>query len=424
MTPMKPGRMLLTVLMGTSLAACGTPPDEPATPTPPPATPSPSPSPASAAPTSHAPTPSATPSGTPAIADDPPPLALEPVVSGLSSPISIAPVPDGRLLVNERGGRVVVVDPGTDELETALDIGDRVLGQGEQGLLGLALHPDWPEDATVIVHYTDRQERTTLSRFETASVEPLVIDPASEAVLLRLDQPFPNHNGGQVAFGPDGFLYVGLGDGGSGGDPMGNGQDPGTLLGTILRIDVDGADDPRPYAVPADNPFVEGGGAPEVVLYGLRNPWRFSFDRATGDLWIADVGQNAYEEVNRVDPAADAGGNLGWNVLEASRCYADAGCSSEGFIGPVSEYGRDQGCSVTGGHVYRGEAIDGLAGWYLFGDHCTGTVFGIRSDVDELTAPRPLLETDAAITSFGEDAAGELYLADLGGTVYRISRGG
>ena len=422
MTPMKRGRMLLTVLMGTSLAACGTPPDEPATATPPAATASPSP--ASAAPTSAAPTASATPSGTPVITDDPPALAIEPVVSGLSSPISIAPVPDGRLLVNERGGRVVVVDPGTGELETALDIGDRVLGQREQGLLGLALHPDWPEDSTVIVHYTDRQERTTLSRFETASVEPLVIDPASEAVLLRLDQPFPNHNGGQVAFGPDGFLYVGLGDGGSGGDPMGNGQDPGTLLGTILRIDVDGADDPRPYAVPADNPFVDGGGAPEVVLYGLRNPWRFSFDRATGDLWIADVGQNAYEEVNRVDPAADAGGNLGWNVLEASHCYADAGCSSEGFIGPVSEYGRDQGCSVTGGHVYRGKAIDGLAGWYLFGDHCTGTVFGIRSDVDELTAPRPLLETDAAITSFGEDAAGELYLADLGGTVYRISRGG
>jgi glucose/arabinose dehydrogenase len=219
-----------------------------------------------------------------------------------------------------------------------------------------------------------------------------------------------------------------LGDGGSGGDPQGNGQNRSALLGKILRLDVDAEPTgDSPYAIPDDNPFADGAdGAPEVFLYGLRNPWRFSFDRATGELWIADVGQNALEEVNRIDPLADAGANLGWNKMEASACYL-AGCSPEGLILPVAEYGRDQGCSVTGGHVYRGAAIDGLAGWYLFSDYCTGLLFGVRSDLpvpgagERAVAPRVLIETGANVSSFGEDTDGELYLADhASGTIYRI----
>jgi glucose/arabinose dehydrogenase len=417
--------MLPTALLAGLLGACGTPADPTPgrTPTPSAGTTAPSRSPAaseSASPTGTA----SRPASPPPIAEEPPPLALELVASGLASPINVATVPDGRLLVNERGGRVITVDPSTGATDVALDIGDRVLGQGEQGLLGLALDPRWPEEQTVFVHYTDRKGRTVLSAFTAGSVEPLRVDAASEVVLLELDQPFANHNGGQVAFGPDGMLHLGLGDGGSGGDPFGHGQDPDTLLGSILRLDVTGRAPDAPYAIPADNPFADGGGAPEVFLFGLRNPWRFSFDSLTGQLWIGDVGQNAFEEISRVDPVADAGRNLGWNVMEASHCFAVAGCSSEGLIGPVSEYGRDAGCSVTGGYVYRGTAIDRLAGWYLFGDYCTGLLFGIPSDVTALVAPRLLLETGVEISSFGEDADGELYVADLGGgALYRIVPG-
>ena len=418
---------MLVVLMAALLAACGTPSDA----TPGPASVSPGASSPTVSATGSPPTPSASATQTaPAtatttpIATDPPPVALEAIAAGLSAPISIAAVPDGRLLVNERGGRVVVVDPSDGATSTALDIGDRVLGQGEQGLLGLALDPAWPDDTSVYVHYTDGRGRTVLSEFTMTSTESLEIDPGSETVLIQLDQPFANHNGGQLAFGPDGHLYVGLGDGGAGGDPMGNGQNPETLLGSILRLDV-GAGDGEPYAVPDDNPFVDGGGAPEVFLHGLRNPWRFSFDRVTGELWVADVGQNAFEEVDRVDPASDAGGNLGWNVMEASHCYGDADCSDDGLIGPVTEYGRDVGCSITGGYVYRGTAVPGLAGWYLFSDYCSGILMGIPSDVESLTPPRTLAQMGISPSAFGEDAAGELYVADIeGGTIYRIVPGG
>ena len=359
------------------------------------------------------------------ISAEPPALALEEVASGLESPINIATAGDGWLLVNERGGRVVAVSPDGSETAVALDLRDRVLGEGERGLLGLVLHPAWPDDPRAFVHYTDRNGGTVLSEFSGASSSgPPVLDAESERVLLQHPQPYPNHNGGQLAFGPDGFLYLGLGDGGSGGDPEGNGQDPHALLGSILRLAVSSPDG---YAIPADNPFADGGaGAPEVHLYGLRNPWRFSFDSTTGLLWIADVGQNAYEEINRVDPAADAGANLGWAVMEGTHCFADPACSSDGLLMPVAEYGRDLGCSITGGYVYRGNAIPGLAGWYLAGDYCSGRLFGLRSDVEgEVVIPRTLLETGASISAFGEGADGELYLADIAsGTIYRIVAGG
>ncbi len=256
---------------------------------------------------------------------------------------------------------------------------------------------------------------------------PPTLDAGSEQVLLRVEQPFPNHNGGQLAFGPDGYLYLGLGDGGAANDPLGHGQDTSTVLGSILRLDVA---TPGAVTIPDDNPFASGdGGAPEVFLYGLRNPWRFSFDREAGLLWIADVGQDAYEEVDRIDTATQGGANLGWNVMEGAHCFADPACSSDGLTLPLAEYGRDLGCSVTGGYVYRGAAIPDLRGWYLFGDYCTGFIFGLPSDASppaDGTALAPLIvaETPLSISSFGEGADGELYVADVGrGGLYRVVAG-
>ena len=362
------------------------------------------------------------------VAAEPPPLAVEPVVDGLAAPISISAAPGAWLLVNEQAGRVVAVHPDRNERATTLDISDRVLGEGERGLLGLALHPDWPAQPRAFVHYSDRDGNTVVSELsgsQDGDAAP-VLDPATERVLLQVQQPFANHNGGQLAFGPDGHLWLGLGDGGSGGDPQGHGQDASTLLGSILRLDVS---EPGTYAIPADNPFASGGGAPEIYLVGLRNPWRFSFDSATGALWVADVGQNAYEEINRLDPAASAGANLGWNRMEATHCFA-AGCSADGLVLPLAEYDHDLGCSVTGGHVYRGREIDGLAGWYLFADYCSGLLFGVPSDAEAPTdgtalAPRVLLEIGAPISTFGQADDGELYLASIGdGVLYRITGGG
>lgn len=370
------------------------------------------------------------PTGTPTlppITADPPGIALAQIASGFSSPIGIALAPGGWLLINERRGRVVALNPDDGRTAEVLDISGRVLdgGQfGEQGLLGLVLHPDWPATPRAFINYTDRDGNTAISEFtgSQADGEAPTLDPGSERRLLSLDDPFANHNGGQLAFGPDGYLYMAMGDGGSGGDPLGNGQNPMTLFGTIMRIDVAGGD---PYDIPASNPFADGeGGAPEVFLIGLRNPWRFSFDAPTGLLWIGDVGQNAYEEINRVDPATDAGANLGWNLLEGNHCFAVSPCSADGLMLPVAEYSHDFGCSVTGGFVYRGEAIPDLRGWYVFSDYCSGTIFAVRSDATGVNTPRTLLETDARVSSFGQDANGELYLSDLAaGVIYRVVGG-
>jgi len=415
-----PRRPLAVLLVAALLAACSTPSPSPSAGTDPSAgssqTEEPSP-PASAA---ASPVPTDEP-----IAEQPPPLALEEVASGLDAPINITPTPDGLLLVNERVGRVVALDPATGETSVTLDITDRVQSGGsEQGLLGLALHPDWPAVRRAFVHYSDLRGHTVLAVFSISDLpSPPRLDEGTERIILRQTQPFANHNGGQLAFGPDGLLYLGLGDGGSGGDPHGNGQNRDTLLGKVLRIDVDAEDEP--YAIPDDNPFADGAdGAPEVLLYGLRNPWRFSFDRETGLLWIGDVGQNAYEEIDRIDPVADAGANLGWNVMEASHCFEGSECPTDGLVLPVTEYTHDQGCSVTGGYVYRGEAIPDLRGWYLFSDYCSGILFGIPSDAEGLVAPRVLLETGARLSAFGEDADGELYVADIeGGGIYRVVAG-
>jgi glucose/arabinose dehydrogenase len=438
MMPMLLARRSITfVLMVLLLAACGEP--DPSSSRPEASSSAPS------LPTDPAPTgtaspsaPSDAPSATPrSIAAEPPSLALEVVAAGLAAPIGIAAGPPGWLLVQEQEGRVVAVSLAGGEASVSLDITDRVLGGGERGLLGLALHPNFAgDDPRAFVHYSDAAGNTVLSEFLVSDFAlPPRLDPATERVLLRVEQPFANHNGGQLAFGPDGYLWLGLGDGGSGGDPLGNGQNPATLLGSILRIDVDDipddGNDAIGYGIPDDNPFADGAdGAPEVHLYGLRNPWRFSFDHATGELWIADVGQNAFEEVNRLDPAANAGANLGWPIMEATQCFIDASCTSDGLILPVAEYGRDLGCSITGGHVYRGDAIAQLWGWYLFSDYCSGLLFGLRSDAPDTTAgeraaaAQVLLETGANVSSFGEDTDGELYLADHAtGTIYRVVAG-
>ena len=414
------------ILASLLLAACGTPP----------ASESVAGDPTAGAPTATiagAPTPGASvvpPASTTPTAADPPPIALAQVADGLENPIGITAAAAGWLLVNEQGGTVEAIHPDRGERARSLDLVGRISSGGERGLLGLALHPDWPETGRAFVHYTDLAGNTVLSELSgTQDADgPPILDPASERVLLQVGQPYPNHNGGQIAFGPDGYLWFGLGDGGSGDDPHGHGQDTSTLLGSILRLDVSA---PGAYAIPVDNPFADGsGGRPEIYLFGLRNPWRFSFDPQTDALWIADVGQNAFEEVNRVDPVADAGANLGWNVMEAAHCFADAGCSAEGLLLPLAEYGRELGCSVTGGEVYRGEDIAGLAGWYLFADYCTGFLFGIPADAPapgdgSALAPRVLLETGISISAFGAGEDGEVYAVDhLAGVLYRIVAGG
>ena len=422
---MLPARALPLLIIVLLVVACGGPDPTPAVSGEP--APGPSVSPGATAPASPSTSSSgATPTASAgAVAADPPPLAIEAVVEGLAAPIGIATGPAGWLLVQEQDGRVIAVDVATGAAAAALDITDRVLGGGERGLLGLALHPQFPDDRRTFVHYSDRDGHTVLSEFEvTDSSSPIVIDPASERVLLRVEQPYANHNGGQLAFGPDGYLWFGLGDGGAGGDPLGHGQNPATLLGSILRLDVS---EPGQYAIPPDNPFADGtDGAPEVYHWGLRNPWRFSFDRETGELFVADVGQNAYEEVSRAGLDAGRGGNFEWNVREGNHCFAGSDCEPPG-IGPWLEYGRDLGCSITGGYVYRGDEIPGLEGWYLFADYCSGLLLGacLCVVVDaSVVAPTVLLETGANVSSFGQDAAGELYLADHGsGTIYRVVAG-
>ncbi|HSK51251.1 MAG TPA: PQQ-dependent sugar dehydrogenase [Clostridia bacterium] len=347
-------------------------------------------------------------------------LALEPFVEGLEAPLAVTHAGDGsgRLFVVEQAGRIRVVRDGTLESDPFLDITERISAGGERGLLGLAFHPEYPEDPRLFVNYTNLDGNTVVSSF-TADED--AADPASEAVILRIDQPYGNHNGGAVAFGPDDFLYVSTGDGGSGGDPHDNGQRLDTLLGKILRIDIDAVDGDRRYAVPDDNPFLnEGDAAPEIWLTGLRNPWRMSFDRATGDLWLGDVGQNSREEID-VARAGRAGLNFGWNRMEGFECFRNPDCDQAGFDLPVTDYGHDLGCSVVGGIVYRGVAQPALAGGYVFADYCSGNVWLLDPAAEGRREARLVLESGITISAIGEDEAGEPLATDLrGGAVLRI----
>ncbi len=347
------------------------------------------------------------------------------VASGLERPTFAASAGAGAMVVLEQPGSLRLLDEEGLRDEPVLDIRDRVGSSGmEQGLLGSAFAPGFPDDDRVFVSYTDDEGDSVVSSFTSAGdPDALRFDPESEEEVLRLQQPYGNHNGGMIAFSPEDHLFVGFGDGGAGGDPDGNGQDPSTWLGSLLRVDV--LSSPG-YEVPGDNPFVDDEeGAAEVWAFGLRNPWRFSFDRETGDLWIADVGQGEWEEVNHVPADEGAGWNFGWPRFEGDERFSDAPADDPVF--PVAVYpirGEDH-CSVTGGYVYRGEAIDALQGTYLFGDWCSGVVWGLQKvagdgDGQEDWVMGELMQTGRQISSFGEDHAGELYLVDHAGAVLRL----
>jgi len=349
-------------------------------------------------------------------------LSLEVVAEGLDAPLAIAHTNDGsgRIFVAEQRGTVRMVQDGSVRGEPLLDIADRVRARGEQGMLGIAFHPDFPADPRLFVDYTDRSGTTVVSSFP---VDGERADATAETVILRIDQPYANHNGGAIAFGPDGYLYVATGDGGAGGDPHGFGQALDTHLGKILRLDIDASMGEATYSVPADNPFVDRTSArPEIWLTGLRNPWRMSFDRATGDLWIGDVGQNAWEEID-VARAGQGGLNFGWNRVEGFDCFppGNGSCETAGMTMPVAVYGHEFGCSVTGGVVYRGTQQPELAGGYLFADYCSGNVWLLDPAGDGPQDPFLALESRRSISSFGEDEAGEVYATDLsGGALLRI----
>jgi len=336
-----------------------------------------------------------------------------------------APGQPGRLFVVQQSGRIRILQNGKLLGRPFLDVSSLVTAGGEQGLLGLAFHPGYARNGRFYVNYTDRSGDTRVVEYRRASATRA--DPSSARVLLGVDQPFSNHNGGMLAFGPDRMLYVGLGDGGSGDDPQGNGQDTGSLLGKLLRIDVDRRTGGRQYGIPAGNPFAGGGGRPEVYAYGLRNPWRFSFDRARGDLWIGDVGQNAIEEIDYRPRDAGAGANFGWRAFEGRSTNIGGTGALEGgspHTPPVAQYGHSQGCSVTGGYVYRGTRVPGLRGRYVYADFCSGNVWSMRA------GPKPggvRRETGLGVrlsnvTSFGESLNGDLYVL-AGGSLYRFVRG-
>ncbi len=345
-------------------------------------------------------------------------VRLQPLVTGLSAPVHLTHAGDGsgRLFVVEQAGVVRIIRNGRLLPRPFLDIRRRVVSGGEMGLLSIAFHPQYARTGRLFVNYTADGGglRTVIAEYRTSAGDPDLADPA-ERVLLEIPQPFRNHNGGLNLFGPDGMLYIGMGDGGSGGDPLNNGQRLDTLMGKLLRIDVDGG---MPYRVPPDNPFVGRAGArPEIWAYGLRNPWRFAFDRGSGRLFLADVGQNRWEEIDLIE----RGGNYGWRIMEGTHCFdPPEACSRAGLILPIAEYGREAGCSVTGGFVYRGVRIPRLVGRYLFGDYCSGTIWSLRESGGRW-AMETLLTTELQISSFGEDQAGELYVVDHQGAVYRIA---
>jgi glucose/arabinose dehydrogenase len=349
-------------------------------------------------------------------------------VAQVDSPTALVVRPGTETMyVAERPGRVrpvTVAGTGPDRTyqvgDPVLDISDNVVADGERGLLDIVFSPD---GGTLYVHYSLAPSGDArVAAYTMAGDE---VDTGSYRELLAVEDPFPNHNGGEMEFGPDGYLYIGLGDGGGGGDPEGNGQDTQALLGKILRIDPASPSGGQEYGIPADNPFADGaGGRPEVWLYGVRNPWRFSFDRANGDLWIGDVGQNEWEEIDQLQAAAGGGrgANLGWNEVEATHPF-EGGSNPDGGVLPVFEYSHDEGCSVTGGVVYRGAAIPGLGGAYLFSDYCQGDVRGLRVRDGEVTEERTFDVHVDQLVSFAEDAAGEVYALSLLGGIYRLDAG-
>ncbi|MEP6638471.1 MAG: PQQ-dependent sugar dehydrogenase [Chloroflexota bacterium] len=420
----------VAALLGTLIiaaAACGPAPSSSRSPTRPDATAVTAPSPAASG--SGGSSSSVPPlSAAPATSFDPTGVTVDVsvAVTGLTAPLEVANAGDGsgRLFVAEQAGRIRVVRDGALLDRPLLDIRDRIASGGERGLLGLAFHPDYPADPRFFVNYTDRDGNTVVSQFTVSGSDPDLADPASEVVLLHFDQPYANHNGGAVVFGPDGMLYIATGDGGSGGDPQGNGQRLDTYLAKILRIDVGPATGgAAPYTVPSDNPFLARAGArPEIWLTGLRNPWRIRFDRATGDLWMGDVGQGQWEEVD-VARAGAKGLNYGWNIMEGAHCFDPAsGCDQTGLTLPVAEYDHDFGCAIIGGVVVRDPRQGRLDGGYLFGDACSDNLWLMDPTGNGLSDPMIVTKLGRTLSSFGEGEDGSVYATSLGsGELLRIA---
>jgi glucose/arabinose dehydrogenase len=344
-------------------------------------------------------------------------------------PVDLQDARDGtnRLFVVEQAGiiRVFNNDAAAAGADVFLDIRSLVNSSGnEEGLLGLAFHPDFRNNGFFYVNYTaNPPRRTVIARFKVSPDNPNKADPQSETILLTFSQPYSNHNGGQVSFGPDGFLYIAAGDGGSGGDPQGNGQNKHALLGKILRIDVDRQEGGKQYAIPSDNPFkgLTDGSREEIFAYGLRNPWRFSFDAATGELWAGDVGQDSWEEIDIIRN----GKNYGWNIMEGTHCYppGNNGCDTTGIVKPVVEYSHSLGISVTGGFVYRGSATPSLQGWYVYADFGSGRIWALRIDTDDVIVNNEISNSALNISSFGVDRNNNLFLCTFsgGGKIYKIT---
>jgi len=348
-------------------------------------------------------------------------LQLTSVASGFTAPVYLSAPPGdvNRLFVVDQPGQIQVIQNGQLLPTPFLDIASRVSYGGEQGLLSVAFHPNYAGNGYFYVDYTDVNGDTRVERY-TVSADSNVADSTSHKLILFVKQPYANHNGGLVMFGPDGMLYIGMGDGGSGGDPQNRAQNPDSVLGKLLRIDVDGGD---PYAIPADNPFATSGGAKEIWALGLRNPWRYSFDRSAGLLYIGDVGQNLWEEVD-VAPAGSAGLNYGWNIMEGNHCYGSGTCSSGGLVLPAVEYDHSNGqCAVIGGFVYRGTRSPALAGQYFYADLCAAWVRSFTYAGGAVTGRTSwtLKVNLGSVLSFGEDARGEVYVLSSNGTVYGIS---
>lgn len=365
--------------------------------------------------------------GSAAVLPDPAAYQWKKVLSGLDLPVFLTGAGDdsGRLFIVTQPGMIYVAKDGVVLDQPFLDIRERASGPrssggySERGLLGLAFHPRFSENGYFYVNYTDQDGNTVIARY-SASPAADQAEPDSEMRLLQAEQPYPNHNGGMLAFGPEGYLYIGLGDGGSAGDPQGNGQSLQTLLGKILRIDVDRED---PYAIPADNPFASGGGKPEIWAYGLRNPWRFSFDALTGDLFIGDVGQNQWEEVDFQGAGSPGGLNFGWSFREGSHPYQGEPADGSRLTEPVAEYDHSLGCSITGGEVYRGMNLPEWQGVYLYGDYCNGNIWGLLQTPGGTWQNQLLFSTDYSISSFGVDESGEVYLLDLQqGDIYQLAK--
>ncbi|MBC8310410.1 MAG: PQQ-dependent sugar dehydrogenase [Planctomycetes bacterium] len=353
------------------------------------------------------------------------------LVTGLSRPVQVVSAPndyDRIFIVEQRSGstgRVRIFNLDTGTLNSTAFLSLTVSTSSEQGLLGLAFHPNYEQNGFFYVNYTASNGDTYIKRY-SVSMDPDVADSGSGYTILTIDQPYTNHNGGWLGFGPDGYLYIGTGDGGSGGDPGNRAQDiTNQLLGKMLRIDVDGG---SPYAIPASNPFVGITGDDEIWAYGLRNPWRCGFDRETGDLWMGDVGQNLYEEITFQPGSSTGGENYGWRCYEGNNSYNTSGCDSQSTMTfPVWEYSHSSGCSITGGDIYRGAAIPSLHGTYFFGDYCYSKIWSFRYDgssvydyQDRTSELSPDAGSIGSISGFGTDAAGEIYICDLGGEVFKI----